>query len=175
MKVGIVGASEKKWTPIQKPQAKVQIKRILIKEIELQINEGEYSNESSPKEIILVSGGCPEGGIDIWAEEIADKLGIKKEIKLPFCTHSRCPRELFHNPKTATLINENHYWIHHYQPRNILIAEASDILYVISPKSETIIPCKHCKIIGHKSNGGCWTMMYFKKHFPEKKGIEIVI
>jgi len=61
--------------------------------------------------VILVSGACPKGGIDIWAEQIADRLGIVKEI---------------YPPTKPT-------W-YYYKKRNLRISAASDVLFDIEPE-----------------------------------------
>ena len=60
---------------------------------------------------ILISGGCPKGGVDIWAEEVADELKIPKRIFKP-----------------SSLDWEG------YKTRNIKIAKVCDVLYCIDPK-----------------------------------------
>lgn len=99
-KVAIVGSEEKKWTPEQKKRAVELIREIL----------SAYGNP------VLVSGGCHRGGVDIWAEEAADDLGIKKIIF----------------PATK------HRWsgAGGYRERNIKIAETCDVLYDIEPKGK---------------------------------------
>jgi len=98
IRIGIVGAEEYKWTPQKKKIAKQKIREILL----------EYLRKGF--DVVLVSGRCPRGGVDIWAEEIADELGIKK---------------LIFPPKKYSW-----YW---YKKRNIQIAENSDVLYDIEP------------------------------------------
>jgi len=68
MKIAIVGAEESKWKPEQKKKAKHFIRKLLF----MRMLAGHLP--------VVVSGHCPKGGVDIWAEEIADELGIKKEI-----------------------------------------------------------------------------------------------
>lgn len=93
MKIAIVGADMLWWNAMTEKLAKELIELIL------------KSNNAE-----LVSGACSGGGIDIWAEQIADKLGIKKAI---------FPAEFDKWPS--------------YKKRNIQIAEACDILFDIEP------------------------------------------
>ena len=150
MKIGIVGAQEDKWSSEQKRICETKIRQIL----------------SVSRDAILVSGHCPLGGIDIWSEQIADSLGIKKEI----------------HPAPAKQWNDVHYFseVEHkslvlrgYRSRNIQIAEASDILYVISPKClqncPKCMPGKLGATAGHVWNGGLWA-----GNFAEKLGKKVV-
>jgi len=106
MKIAIVGPELSKWkSKEQIKKAKDQILRCLLQNETLSktvaLSEylhakflGEFHEtiiayekldkacKDYLKSIVLVSGHCPKGGVDIWAEETADKLGIKKEIYL---------------------------------------------------------------------------------------------
>lgn len=115
-KVAIVGASEDKWRDeLQKIRAKQVILRFF------------------DRGMILISGGCPKGGVDIWAEEIADGLsGVEKIIFKP----------------------EINQWEDKdgrmgYKSRNMKIAEECDMLFDIEPDG--------------KRSGGTWTLEYAKK------------
>lgn len=92
MKVGIVGSEEKYWTR--------ELKEKAIKAIESILGEKD----------ILVSGGCHLGGVDIWAEEVADRKGLEKII----------------------FPAKQHRW-YYYKKRNIKIAETADIVVDIEP------------------------------------------
>ena len=96
--IAIVGSELKYWKPEQEKLVKQHIKDI-------------FSLEKDFFQEILVSGGCPKGGVDIWAEEVADELKIPKRIFKP----------------------NSMDWIG-YKARNILIAKACDVLYCIDPK-----------------------------------------
>lgn len=92
----------------------------------------------------LVSGHCPLGGIDIWAEEEADALGREK---------------LIFPPRTNN-------WEDGFKPRNLQIAHRSDIVHCIVvselPPSYTgrrFSYCYHCKSSDHIKSGGCWTAL----------------
>ncbi|RLI08000.1 hypothetical protein DRO32_03010 [Candidatus Bathyarchaeota archaeon] len=96
-KVAVVGASERWWrTEEQKEAAKSFIRELL---------------SSFPPGAVLVTGGCPEGGVDVWAEEAADEFGVGKLVFRP----------------------EGRGW-RHYRARNVLIAENCDVLFVIEPE-----------------------------------------
>ena len=94
MKIAIVGASKEKWSEKDEMIVKKIIFGILKSDIE----------------VVLVSGHSPKGGVDIWAEEVANKYGIKNEIYKP----------------------ETFNWSG-FKKRNILIAQNCDILYAIEP------------------------------------------
>lgn len=150
MKIAIVGPEESKWSKELKALAKKEIEEIFFL----------YSDSIGYDCITLVSGHCPHGGVDIWAEEIADKLEIKKEIY---------PAEVNQFEDRFTTEMENPYLpakkLMGYKSRNIKIAETCDILYCIVPSISRIFNgiCYHCKKDGHPNNGGCWTMKYTKK------------
>ena len=97
----------------------------------------------------IVSGRCHLGGIDIWAVQIGARLGLQV-TEYP--------------PKSRS-------WESGYKPRNIQIAQHSDIVHCISvdrlPEGfkGMIFPyCYHCarrdQLQGddHVKSGGCWTM-----------------
>jgi hypothetical protein len=124
--IGIVGAEGTKFSPQGEAAAKALIRRLL-----------------APDRTILVSGHCPKGGVDIWAEEIAKELGRKTRI---------------HPPKVNN-------WNQGYKPRNMKIANDSEILHNITvanyPEGWTRFRftwCYHCRVTTHVPSGGCWTM-----------------
>lgn len=94
----------------------------------------------------IVSGRCHLGGIDIWAEEEG------KALEMPL---------ILFPPKHLR-------WHDGYRPRNLLIAQHSDIVHVIvvkelhdSYKGMRFDYCYHCETITgqlpHVKSGGCWT------------------
>ena len=109
VRIAIVGSEDKHWTPDTRESACKEIKKILINDDYL-----DYVN-NNPYDVIyptLISGGCPKGGIDIWAEIIADFIGLDKEIYYP----------------------ENNVWEPNgYKERNDKIAHTCDVLYCIDP------------------------------------------
>src|SRR5574341_355342 len=89
-KIGIVGHEAAKFTDQTKAQALAIIRDLL-----------------APPGTVVVSGRCPLGGVDVWAEEIAAELGREP---------------LIYPPKANA-------WETGFKPRNIQIAEASDELH----------------------------------------------
>lgn len=102
----------------------------------------------------VISGGCHLGGIDRWAVDLARerKLAVKEFI-----------------PATRS-------WELGYKPRNLLIAERSDVVHCIVvdklPEGFSgmrFAICYHCGRKDHVKSGGCWTMKQARK--MGKKGI----
>ena len=96
----------------------------------------------------VVSGACRLGGIDVWAIEEARAAGLATE-EFPPATDD---------------------WDHGFKPRNIQIAEASDVVYSLVvdrlPASYTgrrFPLCYHCGTAEHVKSGGCWTVKYAKQ------------
>ena len=110
MRIAIVGSEEKHWTPKTRELACKKIKEILINDDYLDVNPSDPGDVIYPT---LISGGCQKGGIDIWAEIIADFIGLEKKIYYP----------------------DNDRWEPNgYKDRNEKIAFDCDILYCIDPK-----------------------------------------
>ena len=131
--IGIVGHEASKFTPQAERDARLVICSILA---------------SAMPDVVLVSGGCHLGGIDIWAEEQAKVMGLQTEIFLP----------------------QNRSWEGGYKARNIQIAERSDELHCIvvaklpdSYRGMRFEFCYHCKSGDHIKSGGCWTGRYAQK------------
>jgi len=132
-KVGFVGPEESVILKagLSLEYIKQFCKKLMLKELK----KGDY---------IFVSGRCPKKGIDVMCEEIADSLGIHKEI-YP-AEVNQWEDEIFY--KTESL--EERYKsksglgtmirLKGYRSRNIQIAEACDILYDIEYKGS----CRHC-------------------------------
>ena len=88
------------------------------------------------KPSLIISGGA--SGVDSHAESIAKLIGIKTQI--------------FHPD-----MNEWKY----YKERNILIANACDMLYnLVIADQESY--CYHHAIGGHIKSGACWTQIFAK-------------
>jgi hypothetical protein len=126
MIVGIVGSESIKFTAKGRADAEQMIVEILCE----------------PSVTEVVSGKCHLGGIDIWAAEIGQALGL---------TVTEFPPEV------------QSWWA--YKKRNLRIAEHSDIVHCITvdrlPESYTGMRfnlCYHCGTNGHVKSGGCWTM-----------------
>ena len=155
LKIAFVGPEESKWTEDQKIKVKTFIETTI----------GSYALS---KDVIVVSGHCPKGGVDIWAEEIADERGIEKEIYPTEVEQWEDYEDWTRNEVGAKDIVVRKG----YRSRNIQIAEACDILYCIVPfKLNSYCYHHKPKLHGenklegknHPSNGGCWTKKYTKK------------
>lgn len=134
--IGIVGHAGDKFTPETEARAREIIRDIL----------GRVDGA------VLVSGGCHLGGIDIFAEQEADKLGLDKRIFLP----------------------KSRRWEGGYKQRNLLIASTSTEAHCIvvgDYPDEYSLPrygarkdgspyCYHCHDARptHVKSGGCWTV-----------------
>jgi len=140
LKLAIVGPEENKWSSEQKNFAQKKIYDL-------------FYNYSELSKISLVSGHCPKGGVDIWAEVIANILSLEKQI-FPAQINRWNDYIIYGNNDKQKLIG--------FKTRNIKIAETCDILYCIVPEAKENY-CNKCKIYGHPSNGGCWTLNYTKK------------
>lgn len=142
MKLAIVGHEEAKFTN----ELRAEAVKVIIDAID----------EHKPK--IVVSGGCPLGGIDIWAEKIATFCGIPTKIYRP--------RALHWNPTHG----------YGYKARNLDIAENCDVLinivvaeYPPEYDGRRFDACYHCKTDDHIKSGGCWTMKQAKRLGKEVK------
>ncbi len=94
---------------------------------------------------IVISGECPLGGIDIWAMEMALTMGV------PYIGYP---------PAESN-------WERGFKPRNILIAEASEVVHNIvvrtlpdTYRGRRFEKCYHCHTSDHVKSGGCWTAKY---------------
>lgn len=185
--VAIVGPQEDKWTPEQKIKAKEKIKEILLIYKELD----NLNHNALP---ILISGHCPKGGVDIWAEEVANELNIQTEIFKPQVKQwndmivnnpwdekgwKDAPPTEYHTAAVPILGKTR---LMGYKSRNIEIAKACDVLYCITPWQcePTIVEdykwvgCKHCKTTGHVSSGGCWTLRYVKDKLNKETHLIVI-
>jgi len=133
--VGIVGAEAAKFTPITAATAKSIIAELVR------------------PDVTVVSGHCPLGGVDIWAEDAAAAAGRPTRIFAP--QHQR--------------------WADGYKPRNLSIASIADIVHVITVaelppgfRGRRFASCYHCAGLAdgtgkwpaptsHIKSGGCWT------------------
>jgi len=181
LRIAIVGAEEKKWrSEEQKVRAKNVIKTVLARhaftETINELNVADTSMEPDYSTIVLVTGGCPRGGVDKWSIEIAKELGIDTIIYPPevYQWHNeRCdvcmgngsvPGEggtLYPCPSC-----KGKGYLRGYRERNMLIAENCDVLYDIEPAYS----CKYCHGQGCSKcegdgaySGGTWTYKYARK------------
>ncbi len=118
------------------PEAEQRARRLIRRIIDLRDEAGR------PRFDRVASGECPLGGIDIWAREEACLLGV------PFVGFPPASND----------------WAGGFRPRNIQIAEASDVVYSIVvarlPAGYTgrrFPICYHCGVDTHVKSGGCWT------------------
>lgn len=131
MIIGIVGSEAAKFTARTEAKARSAMRQVI----------------ASNKATLVVSGGCHLGGIDIWAIEIAESLGIEPKVYYP----------------------KRRSWEGGYKQRNMLIARAADLLVCVTVK---MLPegyygmrfnsCYHCGTPPehHVKSGGCWTMKF---------------
>jgi len=140
-RVAIVGSEEKYFSPEQRTKAVKEINKIFHS---YEWHESGYGKEWCYNYITLISGGCPKGGVDIYAEIVADILGIEKNIFLPDTK----------DWEDVTIIPGGEV-LKGYKSRNMEIAVNCDVLFCIDPKNR-------------KWSGGKWTMYY-----AEGKGVEV--
>lgn len=143
-KVAIVGSEEKYWTPEQRERAIKEIKKILLSYC-LEYGDGnlpEYRTEDA----ILISGGCPKGGVDIWAEVVADTLKIKKDIKRSQVNQWKDKIEIIWETDRGNLDEV----LKGYMSRNMDIVKDCDVLYTLDPAWRAW-------------SGGMWTANYAEK------------
>lgn len=141
--IGIVGNGEDKFTPLGAARARNAILTII----------------NSNPDAVIRSGHSRMRGVDIWVEEVAEKLGRKADLDI------QAP-EVEQWPDEALKIG--------YRSRNLAIAK-SDFVYVIVADSyppnysgkrfldKTGEPyCYHCKGERplHVKSGACWTGLH---------------
>lgn len=129
MILGIVGHADDKFTPGTMIDAMAVITEAI--------------DWHKPEKV--VSGGCHLGGVDKWAIEIAQRLGVPTEEFLP----------------------ANRQWEPRgYKERNLKIASQSDRVLVVvvhdlppGYRGMKFNGCYHCKDRNppHVKSGGCWT------------------
>ena len=141
----------------------------------------EWESTSVPDEIVVVSGRCPVTTCDNCGKRsFADPaFPLEGYGTCEFCGQPKKRRAggidilaeqwaLAHETKTEIYPPEINEWNDRggkagFRSRNIKVAKASDIIWVVAPKAST--PCKHCgpKRPAHVSNGGCWTANWAEK------------
>jgi len=136
MKIGIIGHGTDKFTLDSQRRATGEIWNIFSK--------------YKCKNLVLVSGHSPVGGIDIWAESVAKEIGLNIDLKIP----------------------KQKQWdaAYGFKQRNLDIAKDSDILHVIlvdkyppNYKGMKFKICYHCKTSDHVKSGACWTAKEARK------------
>ncbi len=126
MNHGIVGNEAAKFTPVTEMAARGLIREIL----------------ADPNSV-MVSGHCHLGGIDIWAEEIAEELGRPQIIHIPVNRRWR-PRGF--EERNLLIVRDSHT-VH-----NIVVA-----VYRPGYHGMKFASCYHCNTANHVKSGGCWT------------------
>lgn len=130
MKLGVVGHAQEKFTA----------------ETEAAAREAIYLAMQRHDAEIVVSGHSPMGGVDIYAEEIAEELGIPTIIHAP-------TKRRWDGPGG-------------FKERNLAIARDSDVVLVVVCRElppgfagRKFDGCYHCKGRNppHVKSGGCWT------------------
>ena len=124
--LGIVGHEAAKFTPEQIPLVKFEIEMAIVGD--------------NPEAVC--SGECHLGGVDIWAREVAEKMGV------PFIPYPPATRN----------------WTG-YRARNLQIAAADKVICVVVKalpagyKGMRFSGCYHCGARNppHVKSGGCWT------------------
>jgi len=148
MKIAIVGAEESKWKPEQKEKVKQEI------HIHLSVADGPKWDRA-----VLVSGGCHRGGVDIWAEEIADEMGLEKEI-FPAEVHQWLDevKNVYADGQKGLepVIGFAAETKMGYKSRNEKIAKTCNVLWNFEPKGN----CRHCKGTGEN--------LFARKLYPKE-------
>lgn len=135
--LGIVGHEAAKFNPITERLARAAIREAIA----------QYKPES------VCSGECPLGGVDIWAREETQAIG------LPFIPYA---------PK----FND---WERGFKPRNLQIAAADLVVCIVvrelpaTYRGRRFDGCYHCAKYGnpnppHIKSGGCWTAWKCARH-----------
>jgi hypothetical protein len=123
MILGIVGPEQSAWTQVGSLFARQAIRDLLL--------TGLYAG--------VTSGACHKGGVDIWAREEAELLGLPVKEYPP----------------------KDHGW-QWYKQRNQLIAKLADHVVCIAPSREHQ-QCRYCETDDHQQSGGCWTLRYARQ------------
>lgn len=133
-KVGFVGNGADKFTSDGALRCQNRIYEIL------------KSYRSAGRLVTVVSGHSPMGGVDIWAEELALKMGFPIDIKTP----------------------KQFRWnaVYGFKQRNLDIAKESVNLHVLVADKypdeyvgRRFPLCYHCGVDTHVKSGACWTAL----------------
>ena len=135
MKIGIIGHGKDKFTSDSEAEAKSIIESIIC--------DGQA--QAGSELLTVVSGHSPVGGVDIWAEDVANEYSVQLDLKVP----------------------KQHTWDakYGYKQRNLDIARDSEELHVILVDKYPIgyngtlkfNKCYHCNTDAHIKSGACWT------------------
>ena len=141
--LGFVGSEKKHWLLRQEKKARNFMRSLLLRYIQ----RYKLGIELAPP--IVCSGHCEEGGIDIWAEEIADELGLETKI----------------------FPAKGKGW-KFYRRRNLKIIKASSRIFDIEPEVPQTYPKAELDEISgrwFRHSGGTWTV-----NEARKKGMPII-
>ena len=129
MNVGIIGHASEKFTPVSQSRAIAVIRGILV---------------SCSPDVTVVSGRSPMGGVDVWAEELAEQMGFGTQIFAPKVRRWSGPGG--------------------FKERNERIALFSDEVHVVvvddyppGYAGMRFKLCYHCGLRDHVKSGACWT------------------
>ena len=149
-RIAIIGHAAEKFTKQTETKAKILIQNIFL----------DGAEDENP---VLVSGRSPMGGIDVWAEEVAIRLGYDRQIFPP----------------------KRNQW-ESFKERNLEIARSCDVMYVIVVeefppefKGKKFRDCYHCIFRQkrgmplHIKSGACWTANKAIEHGIEVKWLII--
>jgi hypothetical protein len=169
MNIGIIGNGSDKFTFLGRRSARDHIREILF---------------PIRFETVVVSGHSPMGGVDIWAEEIADQMKIPKKI-FPGLAGQWEDKEIVTQHKLGGEKYGDTWWTANklpgYKTRNLDIAITSDALYIIvankypkAYKGKREPLCYHDKRTDHCKSGACYTGKKFAE-IHNKDPIYIII
>jgi len=144
VKVVIIGSEAKYWTLGGRERAYREIRKVLTHYAALVVSKTSEESYNDYSKIVLVSGGCPKGGVDLWAEAIASVLGVLMDIKESEVKQWNDRVESLHTRSStvtiddftspmisdigATVVRKKGY-----KSRNIEMAKSGDVIYCIDP------------------------------------------
>lgn len=203
-----MGSEAKWWSKLQEERAKDDINSRLNLIRGGVLPEADYSLLTSKTlsllhevEITIISGECPFGGIDIWAKEIALKLGLNYKGYPPEV--KQWEDKIEHKGKESYEIGidptsiQKRVVLKGFKSRNLNMVEDGDVFYVIEPtmtEQEFVLARESGKInaveqrhwfkeyteldtskyyIRH--SGGWWVGDMVEKLFHNKKVIRVMI
>lgn len=158
MRLGIVGHAADKFNAETEALARETIRYAI----------NWYKTGQNPIEAV-VSGHCPLGGVDIWAEEVANELEVPLRLHIP---REHDGRSSWHGDGGPVVYqptpndNPTVWWHPGFKSRNLAIAEDSDVVlcivardYLPDYSGRRFKGCYHCKDRNppHVKSGGCWT------------------
>lgn len=140
MRKAIIGHAEDKFCPVSRLAAYNVMRRILT--------EGPT---------ILVSGRSPLGGVDVWAEKMAEQLGVRSIIYPPYVHTWGGPGGFRdRNMRIARTADEVHVIVVSLYPEGYdgKVFMTKDRVF-----GGTVPWCYHCERTDHVKSGACWTAL----------------